>query len=124
MAPPEWALLERAVIDQQTAACEAFFSRYFDSISLFDHAAKMRVYNPSTQLRLGGIGIQGVVLGRVDRLLEHLAAGGIFFFGGVVGDGQQIVALDFAFGVERHAILVKQLLGGARTLQAFEVAIQ
>ncbi|WP_205412259.1 hypothetical protein [Sphingomonas crusticola] len=30
MAPPEWALLERAVLDAHTAACEAFFDRYFD----------------------------------------------------------------------------------------------
>jgi hypothetical protein len=30
MAPPEWALLERAVLDGHTAACEAFFARYFD----------------------------------------------------------------------------------------------
>ena len=39
---------------------EAFFSRYFDSISLFDHAAKMRIYNPSTQLRLGDIDSFGI----------------------------------------------------------------
>ncbi|WCT74754.1 hypothetical protein PQ455_05890 [Sphingomonas naphthae] len=30
MAPPEWALLERALLDAHTAACEAFFARYFD----------------------------------------------------------------------------------------------
>ena len=30
MAPPEWALLERAVLDAHTAACEAFFARYYD----------------------------------------------------------------------------------------------
>lgn len=30
MTPPEWALLERAVLDAHTAACEAFFARYFD----------------------------------------------------------------------------------------------
>jgi hypothetical protein len=31
MTPPEWALLERAVIDQQTAACKAFFDRDYDA---------------------------------------------------------------------------------------------
>lgn len=31
MAPPEWALLERAVIDAQLPACEAFFGRYYDA---------------------------------------------------------------------------------------------
>ena len=31
MVAPEWALLERAVLDAHTAACEAFFTRYFDS---------------------------------------------------------------------------------------------
>lgn len=30
MAPPEWALLERALLDAHTVACEAFFARYFD----------------------------------------------------------------------------------------------
>src|SRR5205085_12062336 len=31
MDPPEWALLEREVIHAHTAACEAFFERYFDA---------------------------------------------------------------------------------------------
>ena len=30
VAPPEWALLERAVLDAHLPACEAFFDRYFD----------------------------------------------------------------------------------------------
>jgi hypothetical protein len=30
MDPPEWALLERQVLHAHTAACEAFFDRYFD----------------------------------------------------------------------------------------------
>src|SRR6185295_1166274 len=30
MSPPSWALLEREVIVTQTAACQEFFSRYFD----------------------------------------------------------------------------------------------
>src|SRR5277367_4844913 len=30
MDAPEWALLERQVIREHTAACEAFFDRYFD----------------------------------------------------------------------------------------------
>lgn len=30
MAPPEWALLERHLLQAHTAACEAFFARYFD----------------------------------------------------------------------------------------------
>ena len=34
---------------------EAFFRRYFDSISLFDHASKMAVYNPAAQSRLDGV---------------------------------------------------------------------
>lgn len=31
MDPPEWALLQREVINAHTAACEAFFDRYFDT---------------------------------------------------------------------------------------------
>lgn len=31
MAPPEWALLQRAVLDAHKDACAAFFHRYFDS---------------------------------------------------------------------------------------------
>jgi hypothetical protein len=31
MAPPEWALLQRAVLDAHTDACEAFFARYYDN---------------------------------------------------------------------------------------------
>jgi len=31
MAPPEWALLQRAVLDAHTNACEAFFRRYYDA---------------------------------------------------------------------------------------------
>ena len=31
MDAPEWALLERQVIREHTAACEAFFDRYFDT---------------------------------------------------------------------------------------------
>lgn len=31
MAPPEWALLQRAVLDAHTDACSAFYHRYFDS---------------------------------------------------------------------------------------------
>ena len=30
MSPPTWALLERALIDANEAACEEFFARYFD----------------------------------------------------------------------------------------------
>jgi hypothetical protein len=30
MAPPEWALLERALLRANAEACEAFFARYFD----------------------------------------------------------------------------------------------
>ncbi|RVT93156.1 hypothetical protein [Sphingomonas crocodyli] len=30
MPSPEWALLQRAVLDAQTTACETFFARYFD----------------------------------------------------------------------------------------------
>ena len=30
MAPPEWALLERALIDANEQACREFFGRYFD----------------------------------------------------------------------------------------------
>ena len=30
MRPPEWALLERELLRANTAACEAFFARYFD----------------------------------------------------------------------------------------------
>lgn len=30
MAPPEWALLERALLKANAEACEAFFARYFD----------------------------------------------------------------------------------------------
>lgn len=30
MSPPEWALLERQLLRTNTAACEEFFSRYFD----------------------------------------------------------------------------------------------
>jgi hypothetical protein len=30
MSPPDWALLERAVLKANTDACEEFFSRYFD----------------------------------------------------------------------------------------------
>jgi len=30
MAPPEWALLERRLIDEQSRAAEKFFARYFD----------------------------------------------------------------------------------------------
>src|SRR5215469_2251562 len=30
MDPPEWALLEREVLNAHTAACELFFDRYFD----------------------------------------------------------------------------------------------
>ncbi|WP_213978937.1 hypothetical protein [Sphingomonas sp. dw_22] len=35
MAPPEWALLERAVLDAHLPACAAFFERYFDAASGF-----------------------------------------------------------------------------------------
>ncbi len=31
MAPPEWALLQRAVLAAHTDACEAFFRRYYDA---------------------------------------------------------------------------------------------
>lgn len=31
MAPPDWALLERELIECQTDACQAFFDRYFDA---------------------------------------------------------------------------------------------
>jgi hypothetical protein len=31
MAPPEWALLQRAVLSAHTDACEAFFRRYYDA---------------------------------------------------------------------------------------------
>jgi hypothetical protein len=31
MAPPEWALLQRAVLDAHTDACAAFFRRYYDA---------------------------------------------------------------------------------------------
>lgn len=30
MSPPEWALLERQLLESNTAACEEFFGRYFD----------------------------------------------------------------------------------------------
>ncbi len=30
MAPPDWALRQREVLDAHTAACEAFFDRYYD----------------------------------------------------------------------------------------------
>src|SRR5262245_35246645 len=30
MSPPAWALLERELINANTAACEDFFARYFD----------------------------------------------------------------------------------------------
>jgi hypothetical protein len=38
MAPPEWALLERALLEQQTAACELFFDRYYDANTGFFRA--------------------------------------------------------------------------------------
>src|ERR1700737_1545597 len=34
MEPPAWALLEREVLHAHTAACEAFFDRYFDEKGL------------------------------------------------------------------------------------------
>jgi hypothetical protein len=38
MSPPEWALLERAVLDAHLPACEAFFDRYYDERGfLLDH---------------------------------------------------------------------------------------
>ena len=80
------------------------------------------------ELRLGGVGIQRVELVRIDRLIqrliERLAAGGVLFLGAVVGHGQQVLALDLALGIEGHAVLVKQLLVGARGLQAFHIAAQ
>jgi asparagine synthase (glutamine-hydrolysing) len=42
---------------------EAFFRRYFDSISLFDHAAKGNLYNPAAQARLNGIDSYGMAAG-------------------------------------------------------------
>ena len=30
MSPPAWALLERELIEANTAACEEFFAKYFD----------------------------------------------------------------------------------------------
>lgn len=30
MSPPEWALLQRELLQANTAACEEFFARYFD----------------------------------------------------------------------------------------------
>jgi hypothetical protein len=38
MAPPEWALLQRAVLEAHTAACETFFARYYDSQTGFFRA--------------------------------------------------------------------------------------
>jgi len=35
MAPPQWALLERELLDAHTSACEAFFARYFNGRGYF-----------------------------------------------------------------------------------------
>jgi hypothetical protein len=35
MSPPEWALLQRELLSAHTAACEAFFDRYFDERGYF-----------------------------------------------------------------------------------------
>ncbi|MGB5078775.1 MAG: asparagine synthase C-terminal domain-containing protein, partial [Sphingorhabdus sp.] len=47
---------------------ESFFRRYFDSISLFDHAAKNNLYNSETKARLGSLDSYGIAAGWFSKV--------------------------------------------------------